>query len=193
LQRYLIVGQVGVGKSSFINAVFGVEVAKPNPFEAETKTVESFTYTTPDGDIELIDTPGLGESTIEQDKIYLSVVSVAIVRQPIDVLIYVTRLDYTRFSSSEKQTLQLITQQLGFHVWKKSWLVFTRAAAIPRERFDKTVNARASDICLYLQDSTMSLDMGNSQFKQFQSVMVIDNLTPGWHSNAVPVTSIFKH
>ena len=192
LRSYLIIGQTGVGKSSFINAVFGKDVAKSSPFEADTKVVEYFPYKTSFGDVNLIDTPGLGEGTVDVDIAYLSLIREVIAHYSIDVMIYVTRLDDTRFRPSEKRTLQLITQQIGSAIWPNSWLLLTYAALIPRERLVETVKERFVQICLFLQDTIRVLDVEISQFKPFQNVMVIDNLTQGWHNNAVPITSIFE-
>jgi predicted GTPase len=192
LRSYLIVGQTGVGKSSFINAVLGTEAAEPSPFKAGTKVVKYFTYTTPFGEVNLIDTPGLGEGTIDLDRAYLSLVREAIALHSIDVLIYVTSLDDTRFRPGEKRALQLITQQIGSSIWQNSWLLLTNAALVPQERFEETVKERFVQICLFLQEIIGALDVKNSQFESFQKVLVIDNLTSGWHNNALPVTSIFE-
>jgi predicted GTPase len=42
MRTFLIIGQTGVGKSSFINATFGEKTAEISEFEACTKLIEYY-------------------------------------------------------------------------------------------------------------------------------------------------------
>lgn len=192
MRRYLIVGQAGVGKSSFINTVLGIDAAKIDPFKSCTKVVEYHAQKTSLGNINLIDTPGLGEDTYDLDIDYLSRVREAIALHPIDVLLYITRLDDPRFRPSEKKALQLITQHIGPSVWQKSWLIQTFAAMVPEERFVETAKIRIEQISTFLQDLTASYEMENNRlFKHFSKILLIDNLNPSWNTY-VPPTKAFR-
>jgi GTPase Era involved in 16S rRNA processing len=191
LRRFLIVGQTGVGKSSFINSVFGVAKARTCAFEACTKIVEYFAYKTRFGDIHLIDTPGLSEDTIDIDVAYLRLVHDALVHNPINVTLYVTRLDDTRFRPGEKRALQLLTAHLGSSLWQHSWLVLTFAASVPLQRLDEITKVKAEQISSYLRELTRSTGQGMF-FDHFVHLLLIDNCVSGWHPDAVPVSSILE-
>lgn len=60
--RIAVVGVTGVGKSTFINHVFGQEVAKVNDIQAETLGITTYGFPPPNGGyFEIADTRGLGE------------------------------------------------------------------------------------------------------------------------------------
>lgn len=194
MRRYLIVGHTGTGKSSFINVVFGKEVARPAPFEACTKEVQHYTYTTPYGPVDLIDTPGLGETTPGQgedtaalNQAYLDLVSKDIAQQPINVMFYVSRMDYSRFYPAEKRALQLITEHLGAQCWQGSWLALTHAAFVREEHFEETAKKRIEQISIFLQDLT-SVHRAEQRFKHFAKILLIDNINETWNTYALPTT-----
>ena len=45
-------------------------------------------------------------------------------------LLYITRLDDTRFRPDEKRTLKLLTEKLGSNIWNNAILVLTFAASV---------------------------------------------------------------
>ena len=45
MRKYLLVGRTGVGKSSFINSVFGQYIAETAEYEACTRVLEHYAYT----------------------------------------------------------------------------------------------------------------------------------------------------
>ena len=60
--RIAVLGVTGVGKSTFINHLFGQEIACTNAVLSETKSMEVFGFPPPDGTLfEVCDTRGLGE------------------------------------------------------------------------------------------------------------------------------------
>lgn len=191
MRRFLIVGQTGVGKSSFVNSVFGFSQAKISAFEPCTKIVEYFAYKTIFGDIHLIDTPGLSEDTVEVDIAYLRLVHNALAQNPVNVALYVTRLDDTRFRPSEKRALQLLTTYLGSSLWLHSWLVLTFAASIPAQHLKEATKVRAEQISSYLREVTRAAGQGN-HFDHFVQLLLIDNVVSNWHPDAVPVSSILE-
>lgn len=177
--RFLLVGQTGVGKSSFINSTFGLNVAETAEFEACTKYSKQYANNTKFGDICLIDTPGLGESNFELDLKYLRHIKKNNILKEFTT-IYITPLNETRFRPSEKNTIRLLTQELGSSIWIDAWLVFTFAASVDKEKRDVTCNTRIKHIYEYLYSI-------NEKFNGFKQIYLIDNINNDWTENGIPI------
>lgn len=186
MRKFIIVGQTGVGKSSFINATFGVNLAKVSEFEACTKVVTHYAYGTSYGDVCLVDTPGLSESTVSLDVAYLRMMRDKTNINDFFATIYVTPLNETRFRSSEKSALKSLTDELGAAIWSKAWLVFTFAASVPPTRREIVWKTRWKHITNYLQELTVD----TKPFIGFQKILLIDNVVPNWTSKGVPIASV---
>lgn len=67
--RFILVGRTGVGKSSLINAIFGMYVAKTSAIQIGTETVEKYQFQSRGVTLfEVIDTRGLKESSPIKEK-----------------------------------------------------------------------------------------------------------------------------
>ncbi|MEZ4660166.1 MAG: GTPase [Caldilineaceae bacterium] len=186
MRNFLIVGQTGVGKSSFVNATFGKQVASIDEFRACTNIVKYHAYETPFGDVCLIDTPGLSESTEELDLEYLAMIGSSVEYQNLYATLYISPLNATRLRSSEKSTLKLLTEVLGSTIWLNAWLVFTFAASVTPERLEVAWQERHRQIAHYLQEITAS----GACFENFHQIILIDNVVCNWSKEAVPVASL---
>ncbi|WP_341328415.1 GTPase [Methylotuvimicrobium sp. KM2] len=183
MKRFLLVGKTGVGKSSFVNASFGVELARCNRYEACTKLAETYSHGTEYGPLCLIDTPGLADDCRETDFKYLKIIREFIAENPIDTALFLSRLDDTRFRAEDKETLRLITEQLGSSIWRNAWLVFTFCAEVEMSKLNEAANARICEIEDYLRRVR-----GNASFTGFNKYILIDNVKVGWHPNASVIT-----
>ncbi|MEC4816395.1 MAG: GTPase [Scytonema sp. PMC 1069.18] len=192
MRQFLLVGQTGVGKSSFINATFGNYIAETSEFEACTKFVEHYAYKTPIGDVCLIDTPGLAEDDEACDEAYLSIVRNKVDLSQIYATIYVSRLDERRFRPNEKQTLRLLTKHLGVSIWNRSILVFTFAASLPEKQRGEVARQRAKQIVDYLQILTKERGADQPLFTSFQHYWMVDNIVNHWSQEGVPILSILS-
>ena len=192
MRRFLIVGQTGVGKSSFINAVFGLPRAEISDFEACTKVVEHYIYKSPFGEVCLIDTPGLSEDSLEVDSSYLKMVRRSIESDGVNITLYVSPLNEKRFRPSEKSALNLLTQELGKSIWANAWLILTFAASIPSERLDQTCDVRINQIDSYIREIAARKKKKKKKFEGFKKIALIDNIVPNWTSNARPIDEIFE-
>lgn len=187
MRRFLLLGQTGVGKSSFVNATFGVRLAPTSDFEACTKTVEYYTRHNSFGDVCLIDTPGLAEDTLERDEAYLSLIKNRIDWESIYASVYISRLDENRLRPDEQRTLSRLTKQLGNRVWERAWLVLTFAASVPNARRGEVVSTRIEQIEGCLRQLTTT--NGAPTFAEFRMRIMVDNVVTNWSENAKPIMS----
>ncbi|WP_414546344.1 GTPase [Nostoc sp. CCY0012] len=189
MRKFVLVGRTGVGKSSFINSVFGQYIAETSKYEACTKIVQHHAYNSPLGDICLIDTPGLAEDDIDCDRKYLDLIKSSINFDTVDALIYISRLDETRFRPDEKRTIRLLTEKLGVFIWNKAWLIFTFSASVyPEKRQIVTINKKKQ-----IEDFVRSItsDYGlNPPFQGFQVRLRVDNISKNWTSKSLPIMPI---
>jgi small GTP-binding protein len=189
MRKFLVVGRTGVGKSSFINSIVGHNVASTSRYEACTKFIQNYTCRNNLGDICIIDTPGLAEDDIECDRKYLEMIKDSVDFTKIDALIYVSRLDETRFRPEEKQTIHLLTEKLGALIWNKAWLTFTFAASVPKEsRHIATIN-RKEQIENFVRIVTSEYGL-NPPFQGFKIKLRVDNTSKTWTSKSIPIMSV---
>ncbi len=139
MRKYLLVGRTGMGKSSFINTTFGKYIAETAEYEACTKIVEHYAYNS------------LAEDDSLTDERYLSMVRSKVNLNEIYSLLYITRLDDTRFRPDEKRSLKLLTEKLGSNIWNNAILVLTFAASVPSYKRDETANVRIGQIEKFLK------------------------------------------
>ncbi|MEH1850386.1 MAG: GTPase [Nostoc sp.] len=189
MRNFLIVGRTGVGKSSFINSVVGKSIAETSKYEACTKLIRHYDHISHLGDICLIDTPGLAEDDVECDKKYLDLIINSVDLNTIDTLIYVSRLDETRFRPEEKRTIILLTEKLGAFIWNKAWLVFTFAASVSNENRDIVSKTRKLQIEEFVKSTTSEYNL-DPPFQGFKLKLRVDNNSKNWSSKSTPITSL---
>lgn len=186
MRKYLLVGRSGVGKSSFINSVFGKYIAETAEYEACTRVVAHYAHNSPWGDVCLIDTPGLAEDDVDCDNNYLRLISQKVDLDQTFATVYITRLDDTRFRPDEKRTLSRLTEHLDKRIWSRTILILTFAASVPSHRRNEAAKQRGGDIRDYLKQLVT-----NTQFSNFHSCWLVDNVVEKWTDNSVPVSTIF--
>ena len=184
--NYILIGNSGVGKSSFINNYIGKQVAKTSNLEEGTKDIKR--YTIQSKNISFIDLPGLNFQKDSQTRSEVEQRDIAYLRKLIEVtkqftihgIIYVTAF-HSRLSSAELETLRLIAKELPNHYWKNSMIVFTRCVGrldtLGLDKFESAVQARLQEITDYLKKE-------NKNFGFFKRVIVVDNVNFNWHENA---------
>lgn len=185
MRQFLLVGQTGVGKSSFINSAFGIQVAETSDFEACTKVVQHYAYGTSLGDVCLIDTPGLAEGSATLDRKYLRMIR-RNKHTKNCITLYVSPLNETRFRPSEKNTLLLLTEELGPSIWSRAWLLFTFAASVLPDRRDIACETRLKHISEYIHD------IASTSFLGFENIFLIDNMVSDWTNCGMPIDSALR-
>ncbi|KAF9604199.1 hypothetical protein IFM89_004774 [Coptis chinensis] len=129
----LVLGKAGVGKSATINSIFGEEKAIIGAFEPATTTVKEIIGTVGGVKIRVFDTPGLRTSVMEQafNRKVLSSVKKLTKKFPLDILLYVDRLDTQTRDLNDLPTLKTITSTLGSSIWRSAIVTLTHAASAP--------------------------------------------------------------
>jgi GTP1/Obg family GTP-binding protein len=192
MQRYLLLGRTGVGKSSFVNRTIGRAVARTNTDLACTRKVSFHVRRTVFGRIALIDTPGLAEGSAEQDSEYLRLIRTAVRLEDVDAFLYLTPLHETRLLAEEMQTLRLLAEHIGSCVWRRGWLVLTNAAAIPAEGRAEWAFQRIKHIEEYLGELQLA-DCETDEKRRFRVRGLVDNVIEGWSQCALHLVPFLIH
>ena len=184
MKTYILVGKSGVGKSSFINASFGVNLARCDPYEPCTTLTTTYAESTEYGPLCLIDTPGFADDCRQTDLKYLEKIERVLEKIETCTVLYLSRIDDKRFRGEDKEVIRLITEKLGHRIWRDSWLVLTFCAEVPADKLDEISNHRIHEVEEYIR--TLH---GRSGFNGFQRYILIDNVKENWAPGAPVITS----
>ncbi|HEX4953737.1 MAG TPA: GTPase [Thermoanaerobaculia bacterium] len=157
---FLLIGRTGVGKSSTVNTLMGVQVAPVGDYEPTTFAIEAYESQAYGIHFRIIDTPGLCDDLEEagNDEAYLNRIMKNVAQ--LDCMLFVTRLPETRVTSDEKRAIKLVTSALGPEVWEYSVIVFSFANSVSPDRYAEAVEKRTElirrEIAKYTSDSLAS-------------------------------------
>lgn len=129
----LVLGKIGVGKSTVINSIMGEEKNKINAFDGATTNVRLVSSVVDGIKVNIIDTPGLSTNVMDQgwNKKILSTVNSYTKKCPPDIILYVDRLDSWSNHFDDIPLLKTITTILGTSIWVNTVVTFTHADSIP--------------------------------------------------------------
>lgn len=136
--NYLIVGKTGVGKTSLINSVAGIEIAEEgNELDIGTFDVESFkvTHESTGTTLQFWDTPGLFDMTKKSD-LYMD--KICDKYGECDLVLYCSDMTDTRITQQDKRTIHAFTQSLGAAFWQRSCFILTFGNCVEDPRSRKT-------------------------------------------------------
>nr|ADI46934.1 TOC34m [Volvox carteri f. nagariensis] len=134
----LVLGKSGVGKSSLVNSLLGEAAVRVQAFklQADTETTMPVLRRVAVGDpqidglrLKLIDTCGLEDPEAGDTVNWgaLSKIAEDIRGVPIDVVLYVDRLDLYRVDPLDKAIIAAITQTFGSKVWSRTIMALTHS------------------------------------------------------------------
>lgn len=161
---FLLLGRTGVGKSSTINSLLGMEIAPTDPFEPVTMEVKLYEHESNGIHFTVVDTPGLCDDLEEvgNNEEYLKLIRSKVDR--IDLIWFVSPLDETRVRSDEKRGIQLISEAFGSSLWEHSIIIFTFADKVD-----------VADYQIYLQKRT---DLIRKEISKFADEATIPETIP---------------
>nr|BCL66170.1 translocon at the outer envelope membrane of chloroplasts 34 [Volvox reticuliferus] len=152
----LLLGKSSVGKSSLVNSIFGEAVVRVQAFKLQADTEITTTVMRQvaigshevDGlRLKLIDTCGLEDAEAGDTVNWgaLSKIAEDVRGVPIDVVLYVDRLDLYRVDALDKAIVAAITQMFGRQIWGRTILALTHANLTqppPGTSYDMFVDGR---------------------------------------------------
>lgn len=118
-------GKSGVGKSSFVNCMFGCKMADIGLVKPETSQVNSYNLKLENKGVSIrtYDTPGFGTNKKCNQKIIQEIQKVC---ELVDVIFLCFRMD-DQFRAEDELTVTLLAEKFKGKFWEKTLIVFTRA------------------------------------------------------------------
>ena len=122
----LVTGRTGVGKSSLINGLFGMEVAREgDSLDRETTTVQAFSFKYHEVDITIWKSAGLQDGLDKEDEYIRDMQRKGCGDS--DLVLYCIKMNDTRFRNEDHGAIRKLTKGLGKRIWKNAIFVMTFA------------------------------------------------------------------
>ncbi|XVE82144.1 hypothetical protein DITRI_Ditri15bG0123100 [Diplodiscus trichospermus] len=131
----LVLGKTGVGKSASINSIFCEQKSRIDAFEPATTAVKEIVGTVDGVKMRIFDTPGLRSPVTEEatNRKLLASVKKFVRNFPLDVVLYVDRLDTHDRDHTDLLLLKSLTESLGSSIWQNAIVTLTHAASASPE------------------------------------------------------------
>jgi hypothetical protein len=144
----LTLGKTGAGKSSLANSLFADNILTVDPFvNAARIGLTSIRRAAAGFELQYLDTPGLSDGDGVQH-IALQAIIRELKVNPVNVVLWVDRLDLNRVEDSDRQLMQAVTQAAGASIWDNAIICLTHAARRPPKdtSYEDYVQARGASI-----------------------------------------------
>jgi len=173
----LLLGRTGVGKSSTINTIFGLDTPV---HDSESCTTKPTTYerTVSGISLSIIDTPGWMDSRGELvDRKNVQQIQKYLLGREIHGVILVEKLTETRFDKAQQEMVVLYTKHFGKSLWKNALVVLTFAnSPLPDSAYN--FFDEGDNVGPFRNFVSKKTDMYNSIFSKYDrkvQVFPIDN------------------
>ncbi len=145
--RLILTGKVGAGKSTLVNCLLRMKEAEVgSSLTAVTKSVSSYKGNVHDVslpqlklsirniDVQIWDTPGLEDPNEEQAMYGIESIKQAWSTSEISLMIYCIDMTRTRSDVGDKNSIKLLTEELGVDIWSRTVVALTRANLVKVKR-----------------------------------------------------------
>lgn len=122
----LLLGKNGVGKSSTANSLLNEQAFAVTPFQQDIGRPVTVVRNTSGFQLRIIDTPGLVDGDTISERA-LQLIQAEAARTPVDVVLYLDRLDFYRVEPVDHSSMEAISRVLGPDVWQHTVLGLTRS------------------------------------------------------------------
>ena len=149
---FLLCGRTGVGKTSLISSLIGMEVypgtrSPDRPFQRSTTKVSKAVVNVGGVRVNIFESaPDLQDGTVDCDEEYLD--DMYSKCKDVDIVIYCVDMTVPRYTHDEIRSTQLITNKFGVDFWNHCILVLTKAnnVRVPSKERKSKLNYHQ---CLY--------------------------------------------
>lgn len=143
--RFIVIGEMGTGKSTLVNGIVGKKVAAEGfgPVSI-TKSVSKYEEKIHGVLIEIFDTPGLGDPDIDDEDTYKEIEKLG----QIDLVLLCVDIR-KRLTITMIKIMKTVTKIFG---WNNALFALTFANKLEKMEFDATMSNFKKEICRYLQE-----------------------------------------
>ena len=138
----LIIGEVGVGKSTLVNGLVGTNLTKTgDSVSAVTKVVDKIKMIKNGIEINIIDTPGLGDLDLEDEDTLQNAIEKG---GKIDLFLFCLKIT-DRLDRQAIEEMKTISDVLGEDIWKRAVFVLTFANEYNRPEKEKLFSKKLNE------------------------------------------------
>lgn len=187
MRNFVLVGENGVGKSSFVNALSGGAPGGAG-FTPGVRCIEQFTCSTPAGDLGFSIIPDFDQEAYGAQRIQN--VSTLFNENQLEGLLYFMRLTSTRLRSEDKWRLSQLRGIWPQLTAKNLWLVLTFAASLDLRDRDLAATHISEWVRQHVEKDCDGLSAGDEHYASAE-VILIDHRVVGWDDSCIPVRHLF--